>query len=157
MSKSLITATLVLCCIGIFYFLTLSSCQPCKNAISLPLKQKWKIVKILSKGQNPIAFNSTQSILFEMDSTMANYYEKTYLNNSLASSIKVDSKNVVGTLVNCTNNDNGTITIQYPDGKFRRYFLSSDSNASTFEATGYVNSLGSNADTLRYYYERIIN
>jgi hypothetical protein len=157
MRKYLIIITLLTFSIGLFYVLTLSSCQPCKNVVSLQLKQKWKIVKVVSKGQYPVPINNNLSIMFEMDSTMTSYYERIYLNNVLSSSTKIDSKNVVGTLVNCTNSDNGTVTIQYPNGTVRKYFVSSDSNANTMEATGYVTTLGSTSDTLRYYYERLIN
>ncbi len=154
--KTQIVFTFSLAIFLLVYILASLGCQPCKNATALPLKQKWKLVKVISKRQASIAFNSGEVLVFDTDPTHTIYYEQIYLNQVLDHSTSLASSKVLGELVDCQSSTVGSVTLEYPDGLFRKYTFVT-TNPTSIEATGYVNKLGGNADTLQYFYERIPN
>ncbi len=154
--KTHIVFTYSLAIFLLVYLLASSGCQPCKNATPLPLKQKWKLVKVISKRQASIAFNSDEVLVFDTDPTHSTHYEQIYLNQVLDHSTSLASSKILGELVDCKSTTVGSVTIEYPDGRFRKYTFVID-NPTSMEATGYVNKLGGSADTLQYFYERIPN
>lgn len=130
----------------------LNSCQPCHQALSMPINQKWKVTSIIYKNKGKINPTNTESFIIQLDASNK-FVETTYKDSFITSSVEIIKQE--GSLVNCSKNDFGDVTIYYSNGLKRKMWKSSKENASSMESTGYVNVINSGADTLKYYYERI--
>ncbi|MBB6005368.1 hypothetical protein [Arcicella rosea] len=130
----------------------LNSCQPCHQALSMPINQKWKVTSIVYRNKGKISLSNTESFIIQLDASNK-LIETTYKDNVIKSSVEITKQE--GALVNCSKDDFGDVTIYYSNGLRRKIWKSSNENSPSIESTGYVNVLGSEADTLKYYYERI--
>ncbi len=134
------------------FFFSLNSCQPCHQGLSIPINQKWKATSIVYKNKGKINLSNTESFIIQLDASNK-FVETTYKDNVINSSVEIIKQE--GSLVNCSKDDFGDVTIYYKNGLKRKVWKSSNENASSMESTDYLNVIGSEADTLKYYYERI--